>query len=90
MLAARYTNPLTMLPGQVPINEHLERLLAGRVPFAAWFVEVDQMRGLNDSVGFEAGDALIHATAELAFEPFLSDPAAWLGPRELLAAAASA
>ncbi len=28
--------------------------------------------------------------AELAFEPFLADPADWLGPRELLAAAASA
>ena len=65
VLAARYTNPLTMLPGQVPINEHLERLLAGRVPFTAWFVEVDQMRGLNDSQGFSAGDALIHATAKL-------------------------
>jgi EAL domain-containing protein (putative c-di-GMP-specific phosphodiesterase class I)/GGDEF domain-containing protein len=65
VLAARYTNPLTMLPGQVPINEHLERLLAGRVPFTAWFVEVDQMRGLNDSVGFAAGDGLIHATARL-------------------------
>jgi EAL domain-containing protein (putative c-di-GMP-specific phosphodiesterase class I)/GGDEF domain-containing protein len=65
VLAARYTNPLTMLPGQVPINEHLERLLAGRVAFTAWFVEVDQMRGLNDSEGFTAGDALIHATARL-------------------------
>ncbi|HUQ28598.1 MAG TPA: GGDEF domain-containing protein [Usitatibacter sp.] len=65
VLAARYTNPLTMLPGQVPINEHLERLLAGRVPFTAWFVEIDQMRGLNDSQGFSAGDALIHATAKL-------------------------
>ena len=65
VLAARYTNPLTMLPGQVPINEHLERLLAGRVPFTAWFVELDQMRGLNDSEGFSAGDALIHATAKL-------------------------
>ncbi|MBC8022513.1 MAG: diguanylate cyclase [Burkholderiales bacterium] len=65
VLAARYTNPLTMLPGQVPINEHLERLLGGRVPFTAWFVEVDQMRGLNDSVGFAAGDTLIHAAARL-------------------------
>ena len=65
VLAARYTNPLTMLPGQVPINEHLERLLAGRVPFTAWFVEVDQMRGLNDSEGFERGDGLIRATARL-------------------------
>jgi GGDEF domain-containing protein len=65
VLAARYTNPLTMLPGQVPINEHLERLLGGRVPFSAWFVEVDQMRGLNDSLGFTVGDGLIHDTARL-------------------------
>jgi len=68
VLAARYTNPLTLLPGQVPINEHLERLLARQVPFTAWFVEVDQMRGLNDSGGFARGDALIHATARLLEE----------------------
>ena len=65
VLAARYTNPLTLLPGQVPINEHLERLLASQVPFSAWFVEVDQMRGLNDCEGFALGDALIHAAARL-------------------------
>jgi EAL domain-containing protein (putative c-di-GMP-specific phosphodiesterase class I)/GGDEF domain-containing protein len=65
VLAARYTNPLTLLPGQVPINEHLERLLKGRSAFTAWFIEIDQMRGLNDCVGFEKGDALIHATARL-------------------------
>ncbi|HSN22363.1 MAG TPA: diguanylate cyclase, partial [Usitatibacter sp.] len=65
VLASRYTNPLTLLPGQVPINEHLERLLARHVPFTAWFVEVDQMRGLNDTAGFAQGDALIHATARL-------------------------
>jgi len=68
VLAARYTNPLTMLPGQVPINEHLERLLASLVPFSAWFVEVDQMRGLNDCRGFEQGDALIHSAARLLEE----------------------
>jgi EAL domain-containing protein (putative c-di-GMP-specific phosphodiesterase class I)/GGDEF domain-containing protein len=65
VLAARYTNPLTLLPGQVPINEHLERLLASHVPFSAWFVETDQMRGLNDCEGFAKGDALIHAAARL-------------------------
>jgi EAL domain-containing protein (putative c-di-GMP-specific phosphodiesterase class I)/GGDEF domain-containing protein len=68
VLAARYTNPLTLLPGQVPINEHLERLLAGHVAFTAWLVEIDQMRGFNDSEGFAAGDALIHATARLLEE----------------------
>ena len=65
VLAARYTNPLTLLPGQVPINEHLDRLLAGRVPFTAWCAEIDEMRGLNDSAGFAVGDALIHSTARL-------------------------
>jgi predicted NBD/HSP70 family sugar kinase len=35
-------------------------------------------------------DATLLGAAELAFEPFLADPAAWLGPRELLAVAASA
>ena len=65
VLAARYTNPLTLLPGQVPINEHLERLLAGKGAFSAWFVEVDQLRGLNDAVGFQQGDALIHSAARL-------------------------
>jgi predicted NBD/HSP70 family sugar kinase len=35
-------------------------------------------------------DAPLIGAAELAFEPFLADPATWLGPRELLAAAASA
>jgi GGDEF domain-containing protein len=65
VLAARYTNPLTLLPGQVPINEHLERLLAREIPFTACFVEVDQMRGLNDCVGYAKGDALIHAVARL-------------------------
>ncbi|MGZ5598051.1 MAG: EAL domain-containing protein [Usitatibacter sp.] len=65
VLAARYTNPLTMLPGQVPINEQLDRLLAGRIPFTAWFIEIDQMRGLNDAEGFDRGDALIHSAARL-------------------------
>jgi len=65
VLAARYTNPLTLLPGQVPINEHLERLLASHVAFTAWFVETDQMRGLNDCDGYARGDALIHDTARL-------------------------
>jgi predicted NBD/HSP70 family sugar kinase len=33
-------------------------------------------------------DAPLLGAAELAFEPFLADPAAWLGPRELAAAGA--
>jgi predicted NBD/HSP70 family sugar kinase len=35
-------------------------------------------------------DAPLIGAAELAFEPFLADPATWLGPRALLASAAGA
>jgi GGDEF domain-containing protein len=64
LLASRYTHPLTLLPGQVPINEHVERLLAAQLPFCAWCAEVDQMRGLNDSAGFQEGDRLIRAAGQ--------------------------
>ena len=57
--------PLTLPPGQVPINEHPDRLLARKVPFTAWFAELGQMRGLNDSQGFAQGDAPIHSAARL-------------------------
>lgn len=63
LLAARYTSPLTLLPGQVPINAHAERLLKREIAFVAWFVEIDRMRGLNDGEGFAKGDALIHSVA---------------------------
>jgi GGDEF domain-containing protein len=42
--------------------------MSRQAPFTAWFVEIDQMRGLNDTQGFAKGDALIHATAELLEE----------------------
>jgi EAL domain-containing protein (putative c-di-GMP-specific phosphodiesterase class I)/GGDEF domain-containing protein len=65
LVAARHTSPLTLLPGQVPINEHVERLLRAGVAFCAWYAEVDRMRGLNDGEGFRRGDQVIHAAARL-------------------------
>ncbi len=65
LVAARYTHPLTLLPGQVPVDEHLDRLLAHSHPFTTWLAEVDSLRGLNDAAGFDRGDALIRATARL-------------------------
>ena len=63
--AARHTNPLTLLPGQVPMHLHLERLLERRTPFAACLAEIEELAGLNDEEGFGSGDGLIQATARL-------------------------
>lgn len=62
--AARYANPLTLLPGPVPINQRIERLLASRVGFKVCAAEIYPMKGFNDSFGFEAGDELIRAAAD--------------------------
>lgn len=38
---ARYANPLTMLPGNVPIDEHVERLLGAKIAFNAAYIDID-------------------------------------------------
>jgi EAL domain-containing protein (putative c-di-GMP-specific phosphodiesterase class I)/GGDEF domain-containing protein len=58
--AARYANPLTGLPGNVPINEHLDDLLRQRVPFVACYFDLDHFKPYNDKHGYRRGDDVIH------------------------------
>ncbi|WP_233575663.1 GGDEF domain-containing protein [Noviherbaspirillum saxi] len=60
--AARYANPLTMLPGNVPINEHIDRLLQGGVPFFACYADLDHFKPFNDAYGYRRGDDVIQLT----------------------------
>ncbi len=61
--AARYANPLTQLPGNVPINEHIDRLLEGRVSFHACYFDIDNFKPFNDVFGYRRGDDVIQALA---------------------------
>jgi len=63
MEAARYANPLTMLPGNVPINEHMERLLAAGVDFVACYADINDFKPFNDKYGYRRGDDMIKLTA---------------------------
>jgi diguanylate cyclase (GGDEF)-like protein len=62
--AARYANPLTQLPGNVPIDEHIARLLEGGVRFAAAYCDLDRFKPFNDVYGYRQGDDMIRLVAE--------------------------
>jgi EAL domain-containing protein (putative c-di-GMP-specific phosphodiesterase class I)/GGDEF domain-containing protein len=63
--AARYANPLTQLPGNVPINEHLDRLLEAGVPFMAAYCDLDAFKPFNDAYGYRRGDQVIQLVGNL-------------------------
>lgn len=62
--AARYANPLTLLPGNVPINEHIDRLLEKNITFWACYCDLDNFKPFNDAYGFRRGDQLIQLVGE--------------------------
>lgn len=66
--AARYANPLTGLPGNVPISETIDRLLEMRTPFVAVYADLDHFKPFNDLYGYAAGDDLIELLARLLLE----------------------
>ena len=72
--AARYANPLTQLPGNVPINEHIERLLERRVAFHACYFDLDHFKPFNDVFGYRKGDDIIVLLAQTLAE--IVDPLA--------------
>ena len=63
--SARYANPLTLLPGNVPINEHIERLLAKGARFSACYVDLDFFKPFNDVYGYRKGDDVIQRTGKM-------------------------
>jgi len=63
--AARYANPLTGLPGNVPINEHLDELLRQDLPFVVCYCDLDHFKPYNDVHGYGRGDEVIHWTGKL-------------------------
>ncbi len=63
--AARYANPLTGLPGNVPLSETIDRLLAAEVPFVVAYVDLDNFKPFNDLYGYAAGDEMIQLVGRL-------------------------
>jgi len=62
---ARYANPLTLLPGNVPINEHIDFLLQSGKSFAVCYGDLDNFKPFNDVYGYRKGDEMIQFTGKL-------------------------
>ncbi len=63
--AARYANPLTQLPGNVPIIERINSLLHDNLPFCVCYGDLDHFKPFNDAHGFSKGDAVIRLTGKI-------------------------
>jgi diguanylate cyclase (GGDEF)-like protein len=57
--AATHCNPLTTLPGNVPIHDSLERLIQQDRPFVVAYVDLDNFKPFNDHYGYARGDQLL-------------------------------
>jgi EAL domain-containing protein (putative c-di-GMP-specific phosphodiesterase class I)/GGDEF domain-containing protein len=64
--AARHANPLTLLPGNIPISEHIERLLAACARFVCCYADLRDFKPFNDHFGYWRGDEMIKLLARMA------------------------
>jgi diguanylate cyclase (GGDEF)-like protein len=61
----RNLSPLTGLPGNIRIQEEIERHVREHREFAVLYCDLDNFKTYNDQQGFVRGDRLIQATARI-------------------------
>ena len=61
---ARYANPLTLLPGNVPIQQCLTRLLQQQRESMICYVDIDSFKPFNDIYGYGRGDEVLLCLAQ--------------------------
>ncbi|WP_261843536.1 GGDEF domain-containing protein [Aliamphritea ceti] len=62
---ARYANPLTLLPGNVPISREIDGLLKRTENFRVAYFDINYFKPFNDSYGYVKGDYLIQQLGSL-------------------------
>lgn len=62
---AQYANPLTLLPGNVPINNKVDSLLKSTADFHIAYFDLNNFKPFNDCYGYSKGDQVIRLLGEL-------------------------
>lgn len=62
---ARHANPLTLLPGNVPIQECINRILANGQAAHLCYVDLDSFKPFNDLYGYGKGDEILLGLARI-------------------------
>lgn len=57
--AAKHSNPLTQLPGNVPLYEWIDHLLLVRENMVVAYVDINHFKPFNDAFGYSFGDEII-------------------------------
>lgn len=65
---ARYANPLTLLPGNVLIQQKVDEFLRNREDFVVAYCDIDHFKAYNDVYGYMRGDDLIQLVGRLLTE----------------------
>src|SRR5437762_2628905 len=64
----RSLSPLTGLPGNIRIQDEIQRNIDEDIPFAVLYCDLDHFKAYNDHYGFVKGDRVIQATARILQE----------------------
>lgn len=62
---ATYSNPLTLLPGNVPLNREIDERMQTKQNFYIAYFDLNHFKPFNDVCGYAAGDEVIKLVGEL-------------------------
>lgn len=65
IMSARHSNPLTTLPGNVPIYEWIDDLLSRQQDFKLAYFDLNNFKPYNDIYGYSRGDGVIILLADI-------------------------
>ena len=63
--AARHANPLTLLPGNVPVSERIGELLDRNARFHVCYCDLNNFKPYNDAYGYFRGDEMLRLTGRI-------------------------